>query len=98
MEYIKDNDMADFLNNLGRADMQSFINILQAYIDHAFNINIEYYGFNTSSGNVFLELDNGVCIASCFGRSVDYILTDQDGEEIEFTNYRDALDYQEDNI
>ena len=31
-------------------------------------------GFNEYTGNVYIALDNGVTIASCFGQSVKYIV------------------------
>ena len=31
-------------------------------------------GFNEHTGNVYIALDNGVTIASCFGQSVEYIV------------------------
>jgi hypothetical protein len=45
-------------------------------------------GFNTSSGYVYIALENGVTIASCFGQSVDYIVSDPDtGEEKFYDSY-----------
>ena len=45
-------------------------------------------GFNTSSGYVYIALENGVTIASCFGQSVDYIVTNPNsGEEVFLSRY-----------
>ena len=45
-------------------------------------------GFNTSSGYVYIALENGVTLASCFGQSVDYIVSDPDtGEETSYNRY-----------
>jgi len=44
-------------------------------------VDIMCCGFNTSSGYVYIALENGVTIASCFGQSVDYIVSDPDTDE-----------------
>ncbi len=38
-------------------------------------------GFNEWSGNVYISLENGVTIASCFGQRVEYIVYDPDTDE-----------------
>jgi hypothetical protein len=99
MNNIDNQDLTYFLNNLGSSDMQSFINILDAYIDNCFRCKILDFGFNTSSGNVYIVLDNDIMITSCFGQSVDYVVTnpDDDTDVIEFTNYQDCVNYMLDN-
>jgi hypothetical protein len=42
-------------------------------------VDIMCCGFNEYSGNIALE--NGVTIASCFGQSVKYIVSDPDTDE-----------------
>ena len=44
-------------------------------------VDIMCCGFNEYSGNVYIALENGVTIASCFGQSVEYIVTDSDEEK-----------------
>ena len=44
-------------------------------------VDIMCCGFNEYSGNVYIALENGVTIASCFGQSVDYIVSDPDTDE-----------------
>lgn len=44
-------------------------------------VDIMCCGFNEYSGNVYIALENGVTIASCFGQSVEYIVTDSDKEK-----------------
>jgi len=44
-------------------------------------VDIMCCGFNTSSGYVYIALENGITIASCFGQSVDYIVSDPDTDE-----------------
>lgn len=38
-------------------------------------VDIMCCGFNENSGYVYIALENGVTIASCFGQSVDYLVT-----------------------
>ena len=48
-------------------------------------------GFNENSGYVYIALENGVSIASCFGQSVEYIVTDmENGEEFFYDSYTEA--------
>lgn len=82
--------MEKFLNDCGSSDLQSYINVLNAYLENAFSVEIENVGFNKNSGYVYIALVNGVQIASCFGQSVDYIIIDERGEEIIFEDYNDA--------
>jgi hypothetical protein len=94
MVNLYNQDIANFLNNLGSSDMQSFINILEAYSDNCFRCNIIDFGFNTSSGNVYIVLDNDIIITSSFGQSCDYVVMDpDDGQEIEFSNFQDCINY-----
>ena len=37
-------------------------------------VDIMCCGFNQNSGYVYIALENGVTIASCFGQSVEYIV------------------------
>lgn len=45
------------------------------------HVDIMYCGFNEHSGNVYIALENGVTIASCFGQSVEYIVSDPETDE-----------------
>ena len=47
-------------------------------------VDIMCCGFNTSSGYVYIALENGITIASCFGQSVKYIVSDPDTDEEKF--------------
>lgn len=85
---------ANFLNSLGSADYESWLLVQQAYRDDAWGEDIMETGFNTSSGYVYIALENGVQIASCFGQSVDFIVCDfETGEEHFFDTYEEALNY-----
>tara|TARA_R100000656_G_scaffold87541_1_gene63633 strand:+ start:5267 stop:5566 length:300 start_codon:yes stop_codon:yes gene_type:complete len=83
------------LNTMGYMDIESMHIVIKAYRDLDSN---EYImdggtGFNTNSGYVYIALENGISIASCFGQSVDYIVTDYDtGEEYFYDTYEEAND------
>jgi len=82
----------DFINDLGSSDFESWILVQQAYKGNAFQEPILECGFNKYSGYVYIALENGISIASCFGQSVDYIITDfETGEESFYDNYSAAL-------
>ena len=89
---------ANFLSSLGSSDFESWILVQQAYRDEAWNEDIMETGFNTSSGYVYIALENGVQIASCFGQDVDYIVYDfETGEEHFFDNYDEAMEHLNNN-
>ena len=77
--------------NMGSLDKKSLELVWKAYNDTRLNEEIFEIGFNLSSGNVYIALENGVSIASCFGQPVDYIVTDyNNGEEFFFDTYDEA--------
>lgn len=87
-------ETVNFLNKLGTSDYESWILVQQAFRDNCFGEDIMENGFNQSSGYVYIALENGIQIASCFGQSVDYIVYDfETGEEHFFDTYEDSLDY-----
>jgi hypothetical protein len=82
----------DFLTKLGSSDMESWILVQRAFVDNAWGEEIMDCGFNTNTGYVYIALENCVTIASCFGQSIDYIVTNyEDGEESFYDTYEDAL-------
>ena len=89
-------ETTNFINSLGSADLQSFINVLDAYNSdyETRKLEIEHIGFNTNSGYVFLALENGISIISAFGRGVDFLVTNYiNGNEEIFDTYEEALNY-----
>lgn len=51
-------------------------------------------GFNKNSGYVYIALECGVTIASCFGQSVRFIVHDhKSGEELEYKTFQRAITY-----
>lgn len=84
----------NFLNKLGSSDYESWILVNKAYRDECFGEDIMGSGFNQNSGYVYIALENGVQIASCFGQPVDYIVYDYEtGEEHFFDTYDEAINY-----
>ena len=80
------------LNIMGSMDVESMHIVIKAFRD----LDDEYImdggtGFNTNSGYVYIALENGITLASCFGQSVDYIVTDFDtGEEFFYDTIEEA--------
>ena len=51
-------------------------------------VDIMCCGYNPLSGNVYIALENGITIASCFGQSVEYTVTNPNtGEEKFYDSY-----------
>jgi hypothetical protein len=89
-------ETTNFINSLKSSDFESFILVLNAYFSQyeTRDLEIEYSGFNNNSGYVYLALENGITIASCFGQSVDYIVTNyRNDEEQIFDTYKEALNF-----
>lgn len=82
----------EFMNSLGQLDMASYINICIDFIKYAPREEIMEVGFNSSSGYVYIALENGVTIASAFNQEVEYIITNwETGEEHFCETYGSAL-------
>ena len=78
--------------NMGSLDKKSLELVWKAYNKYTSNEDIFEIGFNLDSGYVYIALENGVSIASCFGQSVDYIVTDmENGDEFFFDFYNQAI-------
>jgi hypothetical protein len=51
-------------------------------------------GFNINTGYVYLALDNGITIASCFGQEVEFIVFNYDtGQEDFFYSVEELNEY-----
>lgn len=88
--------MKNLIEQLGSSDYESYLLVHRAYKDYAFGEDIMETGFNTNSGYVYIALENGIQIASCFGRGVDYIVYDYTtGDEHFFDSYDEAKEYLE---
>jgi hypothetical protein len=78
-------------DNMGSLDKKSLELVWKAYNDTRLNEDIFEIGFNLSSGYVYIALENNISIASCFGQSVDFIVTDyENGDEFYFDTYNEA--------
>ena len=71
-------------NSLGYLDAKSKSIVWAAYAEHFGGEEIMEEGFNINSGYVYLALENGVTIASAFGKEVEYIVYDEETEQEDF--------------
>ena len=85
------------LNIMGSMDIESMHIVIKAFRDLKNKFCSDEYimdggtGFNTNSGYVYIALENGITLASCFGQSVDYIVNDfETGEEYFCDTYKEA--------
>ena len=79
------------LNKMGYQDIYSMHLVINAYVDLDKCEDIFETGFNTSSGYVYIALENGIQIVSCFASDVQYIVTDMEtGEEFFLDSYIEA--------
>lgn len=84
--------MKELINKLGTSDIRSLELVLKAYRQNAHCEEIEDIGFNENSGYVYIYLENGISICSCFGYDVEYLVTDfETGDETFFEDYDEAI-------
>jgi hypothetical protein len=82
--------------SFGYSDAKSKSIVWAAYAEHFAGEEIMEEGFNINSGYVYIALENGVTIASCFGQSVDFIVYDfEEGEENIFDSYDELQEFLE---
>ena len=80
------------IQELRGSDLESWMLVQRAYKTDAHGEDIMECGFNNKSGYVYIALENGIQIASCFGQDVDYIKYDfETGEEYFYDTYEEAL-------
>ena len=80
------------IQELRGSDLESWMLVERAYKTYAHGEDIMECGFNKMSGYVYIALENGVQIASCFGQDVDYIKYDfETSEEYFFDTYEESL-------
>ena len=87
------NNKMEIINfdKMGSSDKYSLELVWKAYNDIRLNEEIFEIGFNLNSGYVYIALENGVSIASCFGQEVDFIVTDhENSKEHFFDSYEEA--------
>lgn len=72
----------------------SLSRVFASYAAHSQGEEIMEIGFNHNSGYVYIALENGISIASKFGRLTEFILFDHEtGEEKFFEYYHKAEEY-----
>jgi hypothetical protein len=80
--------------SFGYSDAMSKANVWERYANHFGGEEIMEEGFNINTGYVYLALDNGVTIASCFGQPAEFFVYDEETEEeISFLFYEDLQNY-----
>ena len=81
------------LDNPAYLEAKGLAKVWKAYYKNATREDIMEVGFNENSGYVYIALENGISIASAFGQSVDYLVTNMnDGEEYFLDSYDEASD------
>jgi hypothetical protein len=81
----------ELIQQLRNSDLESWILVQRAYKEFAQDEDIMECGFNKMSGYVYIALENGIQIASCFGQPVEYITYDfENGNEEFFETYKEA--------
>jgi hypothetical protein len=70
--------------SFGYLDAKSKSIVWAAYAEHFGGEEIMEEGFNINSGYVYIALENGVTIASAFGKKVKFIVYDEENEEETF--------------
>lgn len=81
----------DFLNDLRSSDFESWILVQKEFVKNFHNEYIFEIGYNKNSRYVYIELENGLTIASCLGYPVVYIVANEDGDETIFESYEELL-------
>ena len=80
------------IEKLYGSDLESWMLVQRAYKTYAHGEEIMECGFNKMSGYVYIALENGVQIASCFGNPVEYIVYQHEQDEEEFFDtYAEAI-------
>ena len=83
---------SEFINDLGTSDYEGWVLVQKAHLQNAYDEQIEECGFNKQSGYVYIALENGIQIASCYGQCVEYIKYNyKTDEELFFDEYTEAL-------
>jgi hypothetical protein len=81
----------ELIQQLRNSDLESWILVQRAYKEFAQDEDIMECGFNQMTGYVYIALENGISIASCFGQPVEYITYDfENGDEEFFETYKEA--------
>ena len=89
-------NLQELFNSLHGSDLESLKIVTREFTNLRERDYIEFSGMNQNSGYVYLALESGVTIASCFGQAPDFIVTDfETGEEYFLDSYEEALNQLE---
>jgi hypothetical protein len=76
------------------SDARSKSIVWAAYSEHFAGEDIMEEGYNVKSGNVYIDLENGVTIASAFGQPVEFYVYDFDnGDEFAFESIEELNEH-----
>jgi hypothetical protein len=79
------------LDNPAYLEAKGLAKVWKAYYKNASREDIMEVGFNEQTGYVYIALEYGIQIASAFGQSVEFIVTDmENGEEFFYDSYTEA--------
>lgn len=79
------------LDNPAYLEAKGLAKVWKAYYKNVSRDDIMEIGFNDQTGYVYIALKYGIQIASAFGQSVEFIVTDnEDGEEFFYDSYKKA--------
>jgi len=80
-------------NSLGYLEAKGLSKVFDAYAKNCKNYQyIDNIGFNSHTGHIYIELENGITIHSLVGEDVEYLITDYTSrEEYTFDTYTEAI-------
>jgi len=86
-------DISEFMNQLGQADLNSFVKVLEALKEARLKgfSHIEYFGYHKGTGNIFCSLEDNITIYSGFG--CDAFYSPSDDENKEFNSLDELVEY-----
>jgi hypothetical protein len=79
--------------HFGYSDAMSKSIVWQSYANYFAGEEIMEEGFNMNTGYVYLALENGITIASCFGQDSEFIVYDEETEEEKFFSTFEELSF-----
>jgi hypothetical protein len=87
-------ELYNFNNGIAHCEALGLSKVFKAYSQYASRYEIESIGFNDNSGYVYIALECGLCICSCVGQDVEYLVTNYDnGEETFFDDFDEAMQF-----
>ena len=92
MENLTINGISD---SVAYCEAKGLAKCFEFYAENCAPDRITDIGFNSSSGNMYIALENGLTIASCVGQDLEFHKNGSSGEEFTFEKYEDALDFNE---